>query len=220
MKTQKLLKITLGLVTVLTGCTPNKVNLVYLPDEHKVVLHPDNGTLLTWKDPAGQPVTVTFPFGNPCKPDNAAGQCTINVPNARVPYTCPNCADPEIVVGTDISTGQIPADRDTATAPTATVFMGCNSNHVSIYPSTVSIPKATVAAGATILWVPGGLTPVGSDWKADSFSASICTNSPPFNHGNAMCTLKTDLAAGSTTYAVSAASCNNTSAPGTITITP
>jgi hypothetical protein len=210
--------LSLVLTTVLAGCE-KPVKLLYVSDEHKVVLHPDQGTVLTWAASNGSAVGVTFPFGNPCKENPVTGQCTINVAKARVPYDCTGCADPEIIVGSDISIGKSPMGTPATTAPpTATVYMGCNSNQVAIYPAEVSIPTTTVAAGATVLWVPGGLTPIGTDWTVNGFTVTSCSNNPPFNSGNNTCSLNTN--ASSTTYTVSSASCNNSSTSGRITITP
>ncbi len=210
------------LTAVMLGCGTNTVNLVYVPDEHKVILNPKTGMILKWSNPQGNPVPVQFPFGNPCKDaaEPGAGQCTVTVAHARVPYLCDGCADPEIVVGSDISTlGQGNALTGTPTPPTAIVYMACDRNAVSIYPPNVGIPQSLLGAGATVLWTPGGLSPIGPDWKADNFTSPVCSNNPPFNHGNATCNLKTDLAVGTTaTYTVSAASCSTGSASGTITI--
>jgi hypothetical protein len=208
---------------MLTGCGPNIVKLVYVGDEQKVILHPDKGTVLQWTDSKGNPVPVTFGFGSPCRtPDEpAGGKCTIDVDAARVPYDCKDCADPEIIVGSGISILSTQQAAPLATPPTATVYMACNGNQVSIYHTEVTISQKILAAGASTLWAPGGLpTPIGADWKVDNFSSAICTNSPPFNKDNNRCNLNPSLSAGSTTYTVSSAMCNNTSTTGKVTITP
>ena len=215
MRRNQLLWVSIIFGAMLTGCGPNTVKLVYVNDEQKVILHPDKGTVLQWTDSKGNPVPVNFGFGNPCKTSTepAGGTCTINVDAARVPYDCKDCADPEIIVGTDISIFGIQPAPASATPPTATVYMACNSNQVSIYHTEVTISQKTLA-GASILWLPGGLpTPIGADWKVDNFSSSICTNSPPFNKDNKLCNLNTNLPAGSTTYSVSSAMCNPSYAP-------
>ena len=211
-------------VSILAGCQkekPNTVKLLYASDENKVVLNPDKGTVLTWTNREGRPLPVTFGFGSPCSESGSSlSTCTINVDKARVPYTCQGCADPEIVVGTDISgssTGPTPAAF--VQPPAGIVYMGCNSNAVAIYMVDTPVPQAVIPAGAKVLFVPGGITPIGPDWKVDGFSAPICTNGASFGAGNGTCTLATTLTAGSTNYNVSSAACNNTSTAGKITIT-
>jgi hypothetical protein len=217
----------LVLAFALTGCGGNTINVVYFPVQQKVVLHPNQGDVIQWKDQMGNPLTtVDFPLGSPCKSADelSRGKCTIAVPNTasfyQVPYTCAKCTDPEIVVGSNSSGPLQGTGTSAAAAPTALVQMACVSNQVKIFPTEVTIPKATVAAGATVGWAPGGVPPIADDWKADGFSATICTNSPPFNTSNNTCNLVTSLSPGSTNYTVSSASCNNTSASGKITITP
>jgi hypothetical protein len=211
----------------LAGCGGQTINVVYFPLQQKVVLHPNQGDVIQWKDQAGNPLTtVSFPLGSPCKSaaELSQGKCTIDVPNTnsfyQVPYLCTSCTDPEIVVGSGSGPGMGESKAAVAAAPTALVQMACVSNQVTIFPTEATIPKATVAAGATVGWAPGGIPPIADDWKADGFSTTICTNSSPFNSSNSTCNLMTNLSPGSTTYTVSSASCNNTSAPGKITITP
>jgi hypothetical protein len=215
---------TVILASALTGCGGTTINVVYFPLQQKVVLHPNQGDVIQWKDQAGNPLsTVSFPLGSPCKSaaELSQGKCTIAVPNAnsfyQVPYVCGGCTDPEIVVGSN-SGPLMGQGAATVVAPTALVQMACVSSQVTIFPTTVTIPKATVAAGATVGWAPGGVPPIADDWTASGFSTAICTNNPPFNAGNNTCNLMTNLSPGSTTYTVSSASCNNTSAKGTITI--
>jgi hypothetical protein len=216
------LSMTLVLAGALTGCGSQTINVVYFPLQQKVVLHPNQGDVIQWKDQAGGPLTtVTFPLGSPCKStaELTQGKCTIAVPNSnssyQVPYLCTGCTDPEIVVGSNNGPGP---RMDTMAAPTALVQMACVSNQVTIFPTAVTIPKATVAAGATVEWVPGGVPPIAADWTASGFSSVICTNGTAFNSNSNTCNLVTTLSPGSTTYTVSSASCKNTSAPGTITI--
>jgi hypothetical protein len=214
-----------ALAGALSGCGGNAVNVAYNAVEHKMVLHPNRGDVIKWIDPKGNPVKVDFPAGNPCKKDDPVGTCTINVDAAVVPYDCAGCADPEIVVGSDISilggaaiasTHIVAADR----VPTP-VYIQCNSNQIAVYPPEVQIPKATVMAGASVAWLRGGIPPAGKDWKVDGFSTPICSNNPPFQDGNATCNLKTDVAANTYTYNVSLPSCSNTPLMGAkITVTP
>jgi hypothetical protein len=222
MRHHEILMTALVAMAAMTGCATNTVTLVYEPEEHKVVLHPMKGTVLKWSTADGKPVPVQFPFGNPCKDSTEIeqGQCTISVDKAKVPYLCTGCADPEIVVGTDISpVGHPTVVAAVAAPPNGIVYMACDAKAASIYPTTVTIPKADLAAGASILWTPGGLTPIPSDWTADNFSSPVCSNSPPFNGANSTCNLKKDLAVGTpVTYTVSSATCGATSAQGTITI--
>ena len=215
-----------GLALLLSACGgsgTNTVKLEYMPDDNKVVLNPDQGTVIRWDSATWQGAKgVDFPFGNPCDTSNdAAGQCTISVPKGRVPYLCDNCVDPEIIVGTYPLTnkGKMSNGKAITTAPTGEVFMACTNNQIAIYPTVVTISQATVAAGATVLWVPGGLNAVGSDWKVDSFSTSICS-AAPYGQSNNTCSLTQSSAPGSSTYIASAASCNNSKTTGTITITP
>ena len=205
---------------VLSGCSANTVKLLFIPEENKVVLNPEPGTVLKWAGPKGAQVPVSFPFGNPCKKGTEpVGQCTIDVPSARVPYDCKDCADPEIVVGTEISNGLKGglAAGEMAVTP-ANVYMKCSGSAAAIYPAEIKISKAA-AAGARVLWIDTGLPTIG-EWKADGFSGSICLNSPPFNKTNNTCNLAPNPMPGTTTYTVSSALCNGSSAPGKITITP
>jgi hypothetical protein len=219
------LSMTLVLAGTLTGCGGTTINLMYDPLILEVALYAKQGDNIAWTDQTGTGLTtVGFPLGSPCTTtsDISHGKCTIGVPDPtsvyEVPYTCKNCTDPEIIVGSN--TGVFRGKRSTtATAPTALVGMACVNNNVSIYPPTVTIPHATVATGATVEWTPKGVPPIASDWTVSGFTATICTNNPPFNAGNPTCTLINTLSAGATaTYTVSSASCNNTSANGTITI--
>jgi hypothetical protein len=226
MKRNQFVWIGLVLALLLSACGgsgPNTVKLKYMPDDNKVVLNPDQGTVIRWDGATWQGAKgVDFPFGNPCNTSNdAAGQCTISVPKGRVPYSCDNCVDPEIVVGTYpfLGKGRTPDGQPITKAPTAEVFMACTNNQISIYPTEVTISKATVAAGATVLWVPGNLSPVGQDWKVVGFSTTICS-AAPYGQNNSTCTLDPNAMPGPTTYTVSAAdSCPNSTTTGKITIT-
>jgi hypothetical protein len=218
------LSMTVVLAGALTGCGGTTINMAYDPLIQEVALHPKQGDLIQWTHENGTAfTTIGFPLGSPCDPksDIGQGKCTIAVPNANsfyeVPYTCTNCTDPEIVVGSN-SGPLMGQGTGTAAAPTALVGMACVSNQVSIYPPTVTIPNAVMAAGATVEWKPKGVPPIAGDWTASGFSTAICTNGTSFNTSNNTCSLMTNLPLGSTSYTVSSASCNNTSATGTITI--
>jgi hypothetical protein len=205
---------------VVTGCSKNTVNLVYFTSQQKIALHPKNGDVLVWTDFNGNAVTtVTFPLGSPCKSDSdlANGRCTIAVPNEsalyKIPYACAKCVDPEIVVGSESG---VVTTQSAPVPPTAEVQAACLKNQVTIYPVTVTLSQTTVGNGAaSVRWTPGGITPVGSDWTTNDLS-SICSNGPRFNKDNDTCTLYDSAV--TTNFTLSSASCNNTSATGTIAI--
>jgi hypothetical protein len=189
-------------------------------------VNPQKGDVLKWADSKGNPIAVHFIPVRPCS-DNIEGQCTINVDSGRILYTCDHCADPEIVVGSDVS-GTLAGGGGgvAATPPTATLFLTCESNAIKMYDqngngtSTVSIPASTVTAGkASILWQGIGV-PVLTDWQASTFTPSNpCTQADPFKVGNALCSLKT-TATGTTTYNVTAASCTTPLNGAQIVVTP
>jgi hypothetical protein len=222
LKSTALCLVVLAMAVTLAGCRKNTVNLVYYASQQKIALHPNQGDVLLWTDIMGGPITtISFPLGIPCASvtELQKGQCTISVPNTgdlyKVPYLCPNCLDPEIVIGSDSSLN--PPARASA-PPTGEVQMACLSKQVTIYPSQVTIPLATVKAGtATVRWEPGGVPPVGSDWTTNDLS-SICSNGSTFSQKNGdTCNLRT-TATGTTSFTVSSTLCNNTNATGTIVI--
>jgi len=226
---REFLWINIILTVALAACNkPDKFNLVLHTVEQKVVLNPKPGDILLWTKPGGEPLTVNFPAGFPCKKEEAtaqgsnqvAGKCTIDVASAVVPYECEGCADPEIVVGSDISRqGAVAAGLRGAPIPPTPVYMRCDGGQIVVYKPEVTFTQAAVAAGASVVWVRG-YPPVGDDWKSYGFSSDICDNGSSFQEGNAVCKLKTTLTAGTTTYNVSSAKCNATPLMGAkITIT-
>lgn len=211
------------LAVTLAGCH-NRINLIYYPGDGKVSLHPNPGDVIMWKDNDGNVLpNVAFDLGSPCVESDAEvaskGICTIKEPSAtgfhQGTYSCDKCVDPEIMVGSDSGIALNGLKPKLALAPE--VQMACyQGTTVRIGPKKVNFTKAEVSAGtATIQFVKGGNPEIGDDWTTNDLS-SICSNGPIFKKGNDTC--KVISTATTTNFTVSAASCNNTSATGTIAV--
>ena len=204
---------------VLAGCG-NTIKVTFVAEEQKMILNPSQGDVIKWTRPNGDPMPIriippTPPF---CKEDPSSGQCTVAVNNTRVLYTCDQCTDPEIEVGSSI--GTLGGGKTLATArtpPTSITYLYCDGDNAVIQPPTVTYKQTAVTGGVSNLWRSLGSGP--PDWTVDTFSNPICQEASPFNKANPVCDLKTDATAPATTYRATVTGCKNP-ATGTINITP
>jgi hypothetical protein len=207
----------MALAGALAGCG-NTINVVYSGEEQKVILYPKKGDVIKWTKPGGTPVAVKiFPPTPPfCKEDPASGQCTVALDKGRALYECQGvpCTDPEIEVGSSIGVlgGRVVAPA--RTPPTSIAYLYCDGDNAVIRPATATFKQNS---GASLLWRSLGNGP--PDWTVDNLQNPICQEIPPFNTGNATCSLKADATAPATTYRATVQGCANP-ATGTIYINP
>ncbi len=176
-------------VIALSGCG-NKVTLrMSLNEPNKVVLNVNKNDRIVWEIPE----TVKFTLATPCSDGQLSTKdCTVGSASGIYRYNCPNCVDPEILVGSDLG-GEGPTPKATASFDIE-VNISCQANAVKVQPSEVS-----AAAGKVIRWIPVGAfnTEYLRKWNVNGL-ANAC-NEQEIHQGASYCTIKT---AGTYNYSV------------------
>jgi plastocyanin len=171
----------------------------------KIFVRPHKGDVVQWIDANKQAFAVNFfiPGVSPCK-EMGASLSTCTVDKAGVfPYSCVGCADPAVIVGSDV--GPL---NGTARRPQGSVI---NADGGYLYCDASShAPKASpdplpAAGGDTIQWFAAGSNIVS--WNL-VLQAGTCIETT-INQDQPLCNVKAD-APKTQTYSITADACTGT----------
>ena len=182
----------------------------------RLLLHPDKGDRIAWKDEQGHTVKVKFSRKACSETPDIQGLidgCTVNVDAGTYPYRCENdrCTDPGVGVGSIVILG---GDRTGAVAKQLpdpdpqTVY--CDPDH----GNTVAGDAVTATVNNTLEWRIGDGT-VGSGWKI-TVADGTCKDGTTSLAPGQVCTIKQGAA--SQTYQIKGSSCAVPNGNGTLTI--
>ena len=201
---------------ILAGCDQKPaLTIQYYPLLQASFPMVEPGSTIFFRDASGIGFKPEFKLPGPCTEDSKLdkGECIVKL-NARhtlYPYTCKDCGDPDIGVGSDVKDTQLGISVAMTATPPALVEFGCDASQpVKIVRGDPM--NVNAASPGSIVWLLSGN---GSDmnWTVDDFkdgstATQICT-SATINQSNSKCTLDpAKLTAGhSYTYQVAANQC-------------
>jgi hypothetical protein len=196
------------LLVILTGCRHNEVQVVF-SDVGDPLLYAKAGDVIKWSN-NGKPVAVNFKYGaNPCSAGDAVGTCKIQATQGEYFYDCQGCADPAIVVGSDVSrvmptavTGILPPPYATPKDPK--VYCDAGQTKVS--------QPITAKAGDSF-----EIYPVGDIAFSVNFATGTCNQGDSLKNNASSCTIKIG-ATSQPTYPIHIDKCKD--GTGSLTVSP
>ena len=175
----------------------------------KIFARPRKGDVVQWIDANAQAFAVNFPIPglSPCKEKGTSlSTCTVDKVGV-FPYTCVGCADPAVVVGSDVEpqtgTARKPGGS-VINAEAGYLYCDANSHAPKAYPDPLP-----AAGGDTIQWFAAGSNIVS--WNL-ALQAGTCSETT-INQDQPVCTVKAD-APKTQTYSITANACTGTGSAG------
>jgi plastocyanin len=195
----------------LAGCGKQPV-VLEVQSGGKIFLRPKKGDVVRWVGADSQPVAVNFfiPGASPCKETGSSlNTCTVVDTHGVFPYACDGCADPAVVVGSDV-----PLQGAVGTARKARgAVLNAQAGYLYCDPASHAPkvkPDTLVATGGdTIQWFAAGPNIV--DWSL-ILQSGTC-NESTVNQSQPVCTVRAD-APKSQNYPITADACAGTGSAG------
>jgi len=196
------------LLGTLAGCGHNEAQFVF-SDVGDPLLYAKAGDVIKWSH-QGNPLAVNFKYGaNPCTAGDPVGTCKIQATRGEYFYDCQGCADPAIVVGSDVS-GRLTTKGGILPPPYATPKdpkVYCDSGQAK-----VSQPITAKVGDSFEIY------PVGDITFSVKFLTPTCTQGDSLTNSAPSCTV-IQGAASQPAYPIHIDGCT-TDGTGSLTITP